>query len=101
MSNQRTSELWCPSRYTFSQIPAQLDVAVAYLRLRDDSDRVYCTFLMGKARPAPIKSVTMPRLELTAATISIRVGELLRREIDGDLDVQKVEFDRPGERSPQ
>ena len=56
---------------------------------------------MGKARPAPIKSVTMPRLELTAATISIRVGELLRREIDGDLEFQKVEFDRPGERSPQ
>ena len=39
---------------------------------------------MGKARLAPIKSVTMPRLELTAATLSIRVGELLRREIDGD-----------------
>lgn len=58
--------------------------SVAYLRLRDDSDRVHCTFLMDKARLAPIKSVTMPRLELSAATVSIRVGELLRREIDGD-----------------
>ena len=57
---------------------------VAYLRLRDDSDRVYCTFLMGKARLATVKSVTMLRLELTAATVSIRVGELLRREVDGD-----------------
>ena len=57
--------------------------SVAYLRLRDDSDRVHCTFLMGKARLAPIKSVTMPRLELTAVTVSIRVGELLRREVDG------------------
>ena len=36
--------------------------SVAYLRLRDDSDRVYCTFLMGKARLAPIKFVTKPRL---------------------------------------
>ena len=58
--------------------------SVAYLRLRDDSDRIYCTFLMGKARLTPIKSVTMPRLELTAATVSIRVGELLKREVDGN-----------------
>lgn len=39
---------------------------------------------MGKARLAPIKSVTIPRLELTAATVSIRVGELLKREVDGN-----------------
>ena len=57
---------------------------VAYLRLCDDSNRVHCTFLMGKSRLAPIKSVTIPRLELTAATISIRVGEMLKREVDGD-----------------
>lgn len=58
--------------------------SVAYSRLHDDSDCVHCTFLMGKARLAPIKSVTMPRLELTAATVSIRVEELLRREVDGN-----------------
>ena len=57
---------------------------VAYLRLCDESNRIHCTFLMGKARLAPIKSVTIPRLELTAATISIRVGEMLKREVDGD-----------------
>ena len=57
---------------------------VAYLRLCDDSNRVQCTFLMGKSRLAPIKSVTIPRLELTAATTSIRVGEMLKREVDGD-----------------
>lgn len=57
---------------------------VAYLRLQDDSNRIHCIFLMGKARLAPVKSVTIPRLELTAATVSIRVGELLKREIDGD-----------------
>ena len=39
---------------------------------------------MGKARLALIKSVTMPRMELTAATVSILVGELLRREVDGN-----------------
>ena len=57
---------------------------VAYLRLQDDSNRIHCTFLIGKARLAPIKPVTIPRLELTAATVSIRVGELLKKEIDGN-----------------
>ena len=61
--------------------------SVAYLRLRDNRDRVHCTFLMGKARLSPIKSVTMPPLELTAATVSIRVGELLRIEVDGDSEL--------------
>ena len=39
---------------------------------------------MGKARLAPIKADTIPRVELTAATVSIRVGELLKREVDGE-----------------
>ena len=60
--------------------------SVAYLRLRDDSNRIDCSFLMGKARLAPIKSVTMPRLELTVATVSIRLGELLKREVDDNPD---------------
>ena len=70
--------------YVFSDASSVGYGSVAYLRLRDDSDRVYCTFLMGKARLAPIKFVTKPRLELTAATVSILVGELLKREVDGD-----------------
>ena len=36
--------------------------AVAYLRLRDENDRVHCSFLMGKARLAPVKTVTISRL---------------------------------------
>ena len=60
--------------------------SVAYSRLPDDSNRIYCSFLMGNARLALIKSVTIPRLELTAATVSIRVGGLLKREVDGNPD---------------
>ncbi|KAK3716444.1 hypothetical protein QZH41_007053 [Actinostola sp. cb2023] len=37
---------------------------------------------MGKARLAPIKTMTIPRLELTAATVSTRMGHLLKSELD-------------------
>ena len=55
---------------------------VAYLRLRDDTDRIHCSFLMGKARLSPVKAITVPRLELTAVTVSVRVGQMLYEELE-------------------
>lgn len=40
---------------------------------------------MGKARVAPLKPVTIPHLELTAATMAGRVDRMLRRELDLNL----------------
>ena len=37
---------------------------------------------MGKARLAPIKAVTLPRLELTAATVSVWLGDIIKKELD-------------------
>lgn len=59
----------------------------AYLRLQDNAERVHCSFLMGKARLAPIKAVTVPRLELTAATVSVRVGQMLFEELEVKPDI--------------
>ena len=70
--------------HLFSDASSMRYRTAAYVRLCDDSNRIHCTFLMGKARLAPIKAVTIPRLELTAATVFIRVGELLKREVDGE-----------------
>jgi len=61
--------------------------SVAYLRLCVNEDRIHCSFLMGKARLAPIKAVTIPRLELTAATVSVRLGEILKNELDETFDI--------------
>ncbi|XP_068680455.1 uncharacterized protein [Montipora foliosa] len=46
---------------------------VTYLRISDRSGAVKCTFIMGKSRLAPIKTVTIPRLELSAAVIATRL----------------------------
>ena len=37
---------------------------------------------MGKSRVTPLKCVTIPRLELAAAVLSIRMSEQLKRELD-------------------
>lgn len=52
-----------------------------YLRIVNESDRVHVCLVMGKARVAPLKFVSMPRLELTAATLSVKIASLLRQEL--------------------
>ena len=56
----------------------------SYLRLIDDSGRIHCSLMMAKSRVAPLKQITVPRLELTAALVNAKVGTSLRRELDYD-----------------
>ena len=59
---------------------------VTYLRVENDKGNIHCSFLMGKSRLAAIKAMTIPRLELTAATISVRIGGMVSRELDDPVD---------------
>ena len=56
--------------------------AVTYLCLKDVNDRVHCVFVMGKARLAPIREISNPRLELTASVISVRLSRIIREGLD-------------------
>lgn len=53
----------------------------SYLRLINVEDKAYCSLVIGKSRVAPLKQITVPRLELAAATVSANVSEFLRREL--------------------
>ena len=53
----------------FSDASQQGYGAVTYLRITDRSGNTKCSFIMGKSRLAPMTSVTIPRMELSAAVI--------------------------------
>ena len=59
---------------------------ISYLRLLNYSDEVHCTFFFAEASVAPLKQLTIPRMELTAATVAIRVDTQLRAELTIPLD---------------
>ncbi|KAK3754031.1 hypothetical protein QZH41_020297 [Actinostola sp. cb2023] len=57
-----------------------------YLRLVNENQRIHCAFVTGKSRVTPLKPVTIPRLELTAAVCSARISQQLHQELEYPID---------------
>ena len=53
--------------------------AVAYLRTTSSSGEVHCSFVLGKSRETSRKPMTIPRLELTAAVVAVRLTKFIQR----------------------
>ena len=52
-----------------------------YLRFVDEAGKIEVSLVLGKSRVSPLKPTTVPRLELTAATVSVRLAALLMEEL--------------------
>jgi len=55
---------------------------VSYLRIIDEKHKIYCSFLYTKVRLAPLKTVSIPRLELMAATLAAQIDSFLCSELE-------------------
>lgn len=51
------------------------------LRLCNTKGNIHCLLVIGKWRVAPMKLTNIPRLELTAAVVSVKASSILKREL--------------------
>ncbi|KAL4009472.1 hypothetical protein ACER0C_003324 [Sarotherodon galilaeus] len=61
--------------------------ACSYLRAVSETGQISCSLVVGKARVAPTKLTTIPRLELSSAVTSVRIGDIIR----GELEIENVQ----------
>ncbi|XP_068691511.1 uncharacterized protein [Montipora foliosa] len=56
--------------------------AASYLRLKDNAGRIHCSLVFAKSRVAPLKTITIPRMEVTAAYVSAKLHKFLEEQLD-------------------
>ena len=54
----------------------------SYIRMVNEIGRVYCSLLQGKSRDVPEKFISIPRLELNAVVLSIKIACLLKKKLN-------------------
>ncbi|XP_036003015.1 uncharacterized protein LOC118566077 [Fundulus heteroclitus] len=60
--------------------------ACSYIRFKSDDNKVHCSLVMAKARVAPTKVTSIPRLELSAAVTSAKISVMLKSELEMHID---------------
>ena len=54
----------------------------SYLRLVDEYGHIHYTLIMAKARVTPRRFVSIPRLEIVAAVLAVKISALIRKELE-------------------
>ena len=66
---------------------------VTYLRFINKEGSIHNSFMMGKSRVRPLRSgISVPKMELTAATLLIKMDKLIMRELEGRIKIHSVTF---------
>ena len=47
----------------------------------DENENIQCSLIMGKAKVAPKKFVSIPKLELVAAVLSVKTSNMIKKEL--------------------
>ena len=73
--------------YIFSDASEKAIAAIAYIKLWDRDGSSSYGFLLGKAKLAPNKGHTIPRLELCAAVLATEIAEIIKTQLDIPLNL--------------
>ncbi|XP_041845165.1 uncharacterized protein LOC121642470 [Melanotaenia boesemani] len=60
--------------------------ACSYLKYKNERGEVHCCLVMAKARVAPTKLMSIPRLELSAAVTAAKLSVMLKAELEMRID---------------
>ena len=58
----------------------------SYLRFLNADGTVQCSFLFGKSKTSPLSPITIPRLELQASTLSVKMYNVIKNELTYQVD---------------
>ena len=75
--------------HIFSDLSELAYGAVAYLKLLFTDGTSTLSFLLVKSRRALVKTVSLPRLELNAAVIGVRIAQVIKKEMSLPLSIFK------------
>jgi len=56
--------------------------AASYLRLVDDKGKIHCRLVIAKSRVAPLKTVTIHRMELMSTVVSVKLHKFITEQLD-------------------
>ncbi|XP_043245891.1 uncharacterized protein LOC122393710 [Amphibalanus amphitrite] len=74
--------------HVFCDASASAFGAVAYMRLVYPDGQIHCALIMSRCRVAPLKKLTIVRLETQAAVLAVRLAASIEAELT--LDVQET-----------
>ena len=54
----------------------------SYLRMENENGDIHCCLIFRKSRVTPVKYVSVSRLELSAATLSVKISMMLKEQLE-------------------